>query len=112
MRRQLATQIGERKKFHATFVRWGKKTNYHGFSEETLLFKNVVDLASNKIVTEHVWFAYTKNFQKISFEPGMLIEFEARVRQYTKGYKNSRYNINRQTIDYRLSHPTKIARKE
>jgi hypothetical protein len=37
-----------------------KKTNYQGFGEETVLLKNIVDLESNKIVTEHLWFAYTK----------------------------------------------------
>ena len=112
MRRDLANQVGERKKFQATFVRFGKKTNYHGFAEETVLLKNIVDLESNKIVTEHAWFSYTKNFQHISLIAGMHIEFEARIKKYVKGYKNSRYKIDKRTEDYKLSHPTKVTSKQ
>jgi hypothetical protein len=112
VRKELAKQIGERKKFQATFVRFGKKTNYQGFAEETVLLKNIVDLESNKIVTEHVWFTYTKNFQQIPLATGMHIEFEARIKKYTKGYKNSRYKIDHRTEDYKLSHPTKITSKQ
>ena len=112
MRKDLAKQVGERKKFQATFVRFGKKTNYQGFAEETVLLKNIVDLDSNKIVAEHVWFTYTKTFQQVHLTTGMLIEFEARIKKYTKGYKNSRYKIDQRTEDYKLSHPTKITSKQ
>jgi hypothetical protein len=112
VRKDLANQVGERKKFQAIFVRFGKKTNYHGFAEETILLKNIVDLESNKVVTEHVWFSYTKNFQHLSLINGMRIEFEARIKKYVKGYKNSRYKIDERTEDYKLSHPTKITSKE
>ncbi|HZB15425.1 MAG TPA: hypothetical protein VE467_20465 [Chryseolinea sp.] len=110
MRTSLAKQLGERKKFHATFVKFGKKRNYQGFTEETLLFKNIIDLEQNKIVTEHVWFAYTKSFQRISMTAGVQVSFEARIKKYTKGYKNSKYGIDQQRVDYKLSHPTKISR--
>ena len=112
MRKELGKHVGERKKFQATFVRFGKKTNYQGFGEETVLLKNIVDLESNKIVTEHLWFAYTKNFQQIHLTEGTYIEFEARIKRYTKGYKNSKYKIDQRTEDYKLSHPTKISLKE
>ena len=112
MRKELGKQVGERKKFQATFVRFGKKTNYRGFGEETVLLKNIVDLESNRIVTEHLWFAYTKNFQLVRLIEGTYIEFEARIKKYTKGYKSSRYKIDQRTEDYKLSHPTKISLKE
>ena len=112
MRKALGKQVGERKKFQAIFVRFGKKTNYRGFGEETVLLKNIVDLENNQIVTEHLWFAYTKNFQQIHLTEGMHIEFEARIKKYTKGYKNSKYKIDQRTEDYKLSHPTKISLKE
>jgi hypothetical protein len=112
VRKELAKQVGDRKKFQATFVRFGKKTNYQGFAEETILLKNILDLESNKIVTEHLWFAYTKNFQRIPLTEGTYIEFEARVKKYTKGYKSSKYKIDQRTEDYKLSHPTKISLKE
>lgn len=112
MRKELGKRLGERKKFQATFVRFGKKTNYYGFVEETILLKNIIDLENNRMVTEHLWFAYTKSFQQISLTDGTQIEFEARIKKYTKGYKSSKYKIDRRTEDYKLSHPTKISLKE
>ena len=38
----------------------------------------------------------------------MLIEFEARVKEYRKGYINKSLTINQSKTDYKLSHPTKI----
>jgi hypothetical protein len=111
VRKGLEKQAGARKKFQATFVRLGKKTNYRGFTEETILLKNIVDLESNKIVTEHVWFTYTKTFQQIRLAEGIQIEFEARIKKYFKGYKNSKYKIDNRQEDYKLSHPTKISLK-
>lgn len=111
MRKGLEKQAGARKKFQATFVRLGKKTNYHGFTEETILLKNIIDLETNKIVTEHLWFTYTKTFQQIPLVEGVQIEFEARIKKYIKGYKNSKYKIDRRQEDYKLSHPTKISLK-
>jgi hypothetical protein len=81
-------------------------------SEETVLLKNVVDAETNKLVADHVWFSYTKGFEKITLTEGLLLEFEARVKEYKKGYVNKAYKINNSTIDYKLSHPTKIKKME
>ena len=108
MRKELAPENGMRKKFSAQFDRIGKKINYKGYSEETLLLKKVVDLETNKVVADHVWFSYTKGFEKISLEPGTMLEFEARVKEYKKGFVNKAYKINNRSTDYKLSHPTKI----
>lgn len=108
MRRELAKEEGKRKKFRATFVRLGKKINYKGYAEETVLLKSIIDAESNAKVAEHLWFSYTRNFEKITLEEGAVVEFEARIRAYTKGYINKRYKIDRSSKDYKLSHPTKI----
>jgi hypothetical protein len=108
MRKALAAEKGNRKKFKATFIRLGKKTNFKGYSEETILLKNVIDVETSQMVTDHIWFNFTKGFEKISLTEGMLIEFEARVKEYKKGYVNKGYNINNTKTDYKLSHPTKI----
>ena len=109
MRKELAKQEGLRKKFSATVSRFGAKVNYNGYKEETILLKNIIDLENNKRVAEHVWFTYTKGFQEARLKEGSVIEFEARVKQYTKGYVNRRYGINNKSTDYKLSHPTKIS---
>ncbi len=108
MRRALAKTENERRKFSATFIRLGSKVNYHGYSEETILLKEVTDLENNKVVTDHIWFSYTKSFQGVPLNEGARVEFEARVKAYTKGYVNRRYGINQTKKDFKLSHPTKV----
>ena len=109
MRKLLKDDLGDRKKFSALFVKLGKKKNYHGYSEETILLKDVTDVATGKTITDHLWFAYTKGFQNIALVTGAQIEFEARIKKYNKGYRNARYKIDHRTTDYKLSHPTKIS---
>lgn len=108
MRMQLSTEQGKRKKFKAIFERLGKKTNYKGYSEETILLKKVIDLEINQVVTDHIWFSFSKGFEKLNPQSGMIIEFEARIKEYRKGYVNKAYRIDQSKTDYKLSHPTKI----
>lgn len=109
MRKELAAKEGERKRFRATFVRFGSKRGYQGYKEETILLKDVVDLTVNKIIADHVWFNLTKGFGKLSLNPGTLVTFDARIKEYHKGYVNRRYGIDNRKKDYRLSHPTNIS---
>ncbi len=108
MRQELAKKEGERRKFSALFIRLGSKANYHGYSEETILLKQIVDLETNQLVADHIWFRYTKSFQQLPLKEGTKIVFDARVKEYKKGYVNRRYNIDQRTRDYRLSHPTQV----
>ena len=108
MRKKLARVDGERKSFRATFSRIGKKTNYRGYSEATLLLTHVVDAATNEIVADHIWFTYSKAFDKLALKERDHLEFEARVREYRKGYVSRRLKINQSKNDYKLSYPTKI----
>ena len=111
MRKKLAAEKGNRKKFKAVFGRIGKKVNYKGYTEETILLKNIVDLESNRLVADHVWFSFTKGFEKAALTEGSTLEFEARIKEYTKGYVRKDYNIDNRTADYTLSHPTKIKKQ-
>jgi hypothetical protein len=108
MRKQLAPDEGQRKKFNATFSRFGKKVNYKGYSEITLLLTHVTDAETNTLVADHLWFSYTSGFEKAGLTEGCRIEFEARVKQYRKGYVNKRYGINSRKQDYKLSNPGRI----
>lgn len=108
MRKELAKEEGNRKKFRAVFIRIGKKVNFKGYTEETLLLKDVLDIETNKVVADHVWFSLTKGFEPVIRTEGTTIEFEARVKEYRKGYVNKIYKINSSKTDYKLSHPTKI----
>lgn len=108
MRKKLATEEGQRKKFTAIFSRIGKKTNYRGYMEETILLTDIVDLETNSVVTEHVWFTFTKGFQDSRMKTGDRIQFEARIKKYLKGYVNRGLGFKKRQVDYRLSNPTKI----
>ena len=108
MRKILASVNGVRKKFQARFVRFGKKTNFHSYSDQTVLLQNVTDGETGAVIADHVWFTYTKGFEKTNLVPGVSIAFEARVRSYKKGYVNRKYGIDDRIVDYKLSHPTRI----
>jgi len=108
MRKNLEDKIGLRKKFRALFTRFGKKVNYNGYTDTTILLTGIVDVETNTIVTDHHWFAFTKGFEKVPLKEGVTIEFEARVKIYKKGYVNRKLSINKQKSDYKLSHPTNI----
>jgi hypothetical protein len=108
MRKALAVDQGTRKKFRATFERVGKKVNYTGHSEDTILLRNIVDASTNQQVADHLWFSYTKGFEAINLTEGVVLEFEARIKEYNKGYVNKGLKINNRKQDYKLSHPTKI----
>jgi hypothetical protein len=108
MRKELAAQAGVRKKFRAVFSRIGKKTNFKGYSEDTILLKDVCEADTNNLVTDHLWFRYTQSFEKIVLTEGTMLEFEARVKEYSKGYINKALGKKKRSADYKLSHPTKI----
>ena len=108
MRKELAKEEGSRRKFTGIFSRFGKKTNFKGYSEETLLLTNIIDTSTNQIVADHIWFTLTKGFEILQLTPNDIVEFEARIKEYSKGYVNKRYKINNQSKDFKLSNPTKI----
>jgi hypothetical protein len=108
MRKNLEDKLGHRKKFRAVIARFGKKVNYQGYTDITILLTHLADAGTNELVTDHQWFAFTKGFEKAQLKEGDTIEFEARVKVYKKGYINRKLSINRQQTDYKLSHPTQI----
>ena len=108
MRKKLSEDVGLRKRFSADVERFGKKINFNGYSEETILLRNIKDVESNEIVSDHIWFTFSLAFQKAKITEGCSIEFDARVKDYTKGYVNKKIGINNRKKDFKLSHPTKI----
>jgi hypothetical protein len=108
MRKVLAKDNGVRKRFTAIFSRTGKKVNFKGYSEDTLLLTDIRDVTTNEKVSDHLWFSYTKTFQDANLKEGMRISFEARVKEYSKGYVNRSLGINNKRKDFKLSHPTKV----
>jgi len=108
MRKALAAENGERKTFVARFARLGRKTNFRGYTEETILLTDVVDAETGVRMTDHIWFGYGDTFVKASLVPGDRLQFDARIKAYQKGYVNKKIGINRQSTDFKLSHPTNV----
>lgn len=108
MRNELEKIKEVRGTFIGIFIRKSSKNGYRG-PEPTLLLKDVRDL-NGKYITDHLWFNYTKGFQKLgSLKEGDIIQFDARSKPYEKGYKGYRDDVYCPIeTDYKLSHPTKI----
>jgi hypothetical protein len=109
MRKELKKINDYRGTFYGEFVRKGYKKGWRG-TLPTILLKNIRD-ENGKLMCDHLWFNYTKGFEALGeLEEGAIIQFDARVRPYIKGYKGYRDDVWDCPIekDYKLSHPTKI----
>lgn len=111
MREALKDINGSRKRFIATFERFGLKSGYQGRQIKTLLFVNVRD-SQGKVYTDHIWFTNNKQFDQLNLKEGDNICFDARVKEYWKGYKGRREDLELPPVskDYRLSHPNNIVK--
>jgi hypothetical protein len=110
MREELEKIENERGTFIGTFVRTGIKIDF-GHEKQTILLKNVKDKIGN-LVTDHLWFNLTKGFEVLQLIENDVVQFDARVKSYEKGYKgriDGEYWDFSET-DYKLSHPTKITK--
>jgi len=110
MRNQLRSMNQTRCRFKGIFERYGTKRNWNGFDEKTVLLKDI--RRGDKVVSDHLWFSMTKGFAKLGeLKQGDVIEFDARVTSYLKGYRGYREDVQIERppeIDYRLSFPTKF----
>lgn len=109
MRTALSKEENQRKTFKAKFIRVGKKRNFKGFSEDTILLQDVIDVAENNLVADHVWFTFSKIFEVAGIREGDVITFDARIKRYSKGYVNKALGFKKRNIDFKLSHPTNVA---
>lgn len=64
-RRELRELEGKRLRFRATFERLGKRRNWHGFDEPTILLRDVYAVDDNALVTDHLWFKMLKGFEAL-----------------------------------------------
>ena len=108
LREKLAKLRNMRKRFKGTFDRFGLKSGYKG-PLTTVLLKDIIDVSSGKVVTDHLWFNLTKGLEKLQLLEGDIVGFDARVTRYLKGYQGIREDeLHPVGIDYRLSFPTKV----
>jgi hypothetical protein len=113
MRQELRKLNEVRATFKAIFVRFGTKNGWNGKVEKTVLLKDIKG-TDGRIITDHLWFNCTNGFNILILNEGDEVIFDARVKEYYKGYKGYRDDVYDKPIekDYRLSHPTKIRKVE
>lgn len=106
MRKKLQKIDNVRRTFIGKFVRFGKKYSF-GYEKDTILLCDIKDMDSN-LITDHLWFNKTKGFDELNLQKDDIIQFDARVKDYTKGYVNYREGLDLREKDYKLNYPTKI----
>jgi hypothetical protein len=108
MRKDLAPHFNKRTRFCGTFIKYGQKNGYKGRLEQTVLLINIIEITNPTIIlTDHLWFNYTKGFSVLNLQSGDIIEFNARVDVYQKGYSEDSED-NPFRLDYRLTYPRNI----
>lgn len=109
MRKELKEIDGTRLRFRAVVERFGTKV-YRDYEDTTILLKNVTRVDTGLQVTDHIWFTVGKTIDNLDLKPGEIVEFDARVGNYSKGYVNHRQGIDDRKIDYKLNRPTRFKR--
>lgn len=115
VREKLARLNGVRCGFQAVFVRFGLKSGYKGGPVTTILLKDIVKVGSGEVVTDHLWFTQGKRFEALDLKKGDVVQFDARVTEYNKGYRGryeDDYNYKPVERDYRLSFPSRLTKVE
>ena len=103
MRNKLRKIKNVRLRLSATVDRFGKKNNYKGPPSETIMLSDIKD-TTGELLADHVWFTVRQTIAEANLEIGDQIEFEARVKRYTKGkYPNFE-------SDFKLNNPTKFVK--
>ncbi|MCI0712746.1 MAG: hypothetical protein L0154_21500 [Chloroflexi bacterium] len=111
MRKELKALAGQRMRFRGQVERFGKKTAYRGPDKDTLLLTNINRADSDAVVADHLWLTAGKQLKDLKLQVGDVIEFDARVDKYVKGYFGWRDDVYKPTeVDYRLTYPTKFKR--
>ena len=106
MRRNLKALNGQRLMFSAVVDGFGKRF-YKDKEITTILFKDIRKLQDGILVTDHLWFTQGKCWSNMTI--GQRVQFEARVKEYEKGYKGLRQVLDAPVRkDYKLERPTKI----
>jgi len=107
MRQGLQKLDGVRRRFVGVFVRYGTKKGWKGVTLTTILLKDIK--INGKLICDHLWFNLTKEFDNLTLKEGTTVAFDARVREYLKGYRGYRENVDKPVeLDFKLSHPTKV----
>jgi hypothetical protein len=100
MRKKLGELNEERFRIRAKVGDFGLRPAYRGPPLETVLLVNVRKVENDAFLTDHLWL--TKGVWSYGIQVGDVIEFNARVKPYWKGYYKDEK-------DYKVANPTGVA---
>lgn len=109
MKEGLKNYNRRRMRFTAKIERFGSRSGWRAKKHATLLLTDVRNRQTGERIVDHVWMiagVWSRNLRT-----GDVIDFEARVTRYTKGYKGYREEfIDERPVedDYRLERPSKV----
>lgn len=106
MRKKLSNLSDDKRyTFKGTFERLGTKPSYNSpFPDTTVLLKDIRLFKSGEKLTDHLWFNYTRGFQKLGhLVKGDVIKFNGRVSGYLKDDL-----LGGDDFDLKISFPTKL----
>ena len=107
--RKLLKSMGTDKRYTFTAIveRFSLKNGFRNLPLRTILLTNV--RYEGKLVADHVWLTCGRRIYSAVLIPGDLIQLDARIKEYEKGYKGRREDVYKPiSRDYCLSYPTKI----
>lgn len=111
--RENLLDLGSEKRhtFVGTFERLGIKSGFKGNDLQTILLTNVHLKDDETILTDHLWFNFTKGFAEQKLRSGDLVQFDGRIVLYEKGYYGNKLEVAMEhpsEWDCEISYPTKI----
>jgi hypothetical protein len=111
MRKALKEVEGDRIKVFAEVSKFGTKQAFKRPPLDTVCLINLKDESGSEI-SDHLWLTIGKQIANLHLQTGDLISFNARAKQYTKGYFGRRIDVYVPAqVDYTLSNPTKFKRE-
>ena len=102
-------KLGGKKRYTFTAVvgRFSLKNGFRGLPLKTILLLKIK--CEGVVVTNHIWLTYGRRFHSAVLMVGDLIQFDARIKEYEKGYKGRRLDVYKPiSKDYGFSYPSKI----
>jgi hypothetical protein len=98
MRTKLSKYTGQRLSFTASIGRFGQTKVSNRTVNRAICLENLT--TKKMLVADHVWLLETKSISVAHIKPGDIIQFNATVQRYPKGYQG----YNRPPVwDYGLS---------
>lgn len=115
MRKSLEKNLGQRKTYTATFLKYDEKRGAMrgGCMKTPNAFYILKDIKNEegKIVTDHMWFTTTDIIFRLKLQSGDTVQFMAFVKKYRKGYQGPNLGIQivkPSKLDYRLTEPYNV----